>query len=56
MVQDLFGSGREQECVAVISNYKIVKISSFKMKTGRIRYLRSRESEELLDHYRATCL
>jgi hypothetical protein len=56
MEQDSFGSRTEQECVAVINNCQIVKISSFTRKTGRIRCLRSEESEELLDHYRATCL
>jgi len=50
MVRDSFGNGIEQECVAVISNFKMVQMSLFTRKIGRIMFLRSRGSDELFEH------
>jgi len=55
-VQVSFGNGIDQECVTVITTCKMVQMSLLTRKTGRIRFLRSRGSDELFDHNRPTCL
>ena len=51
-MQVSFGNGIDQECVTC----KMVQMSLLTRKTGRIRFLRSRGSDELFDHNRPTCL